>query len=318
MSSSSLRRQLILTVAALLIAVFAAGGATYAWFALNQSVTADGLQISATTEGVNYEITAGKTSGYVYSTDTADHTRGSIVCDIDGNPITDLSDLSKLPSDAKNADGTAIENIEAADIPDFVSGQTTASISASTATLLPTHPVINSSYSITSPAKWYHALSNNYDESQGSTATQYELTTAAVDSGILKVTADDSDGHYSKGNYALIGTFYIRLNPEKSDPSLSIKDVKVTELTVSGAGSSDAYASCVSVLAAGKDGADIVYNVDGKKDGTKVIVSNIPADGSYYQVDIYCFFEGTDDNCKSSKYSANDMSISVNLVGTLG
>ena len=51
MSTKALRRQLIAAIAMLLVATISLGSSTYAWFASNNKVTADGLQINAATEG---------------------------------------------------------------------------------------------------------------------------------------------------------------------------------------------------------------------------------------------------------------------------
>lgn len=57
MTVSSLRKQFFLGVVTLIIALIGLTSATYAWFVLNTSVGANGMQINATTEGINFEIT---------------------------------------------------------------------------------------------------------------------------------------------------------------------------------------------------------------------------------------------------------------------
>lgn len=52
-----LRKQFFLGLILLMIALIGLTSATYAWFVLNTSVSANGMQISATTEGINFEIT---------------------------------------------------------------------------------------------------------------------------------------------------------------------------------------------------------------------------------------------------------------------
>lgn len=51
MSTKSLKKQLMAAIAMVLVAAVALGSSTYAWFANNNTVTANGMQINATTEG---------------------------------------------------------------------------------------------------------------------------------------------------------------------------------------------------------------------------------------------------------------------------
>lgn len=56
MNSKAIRKQLLAAVAMVLVAAVALGSSTYAWFASNNKVTADGMNITAVTEGANLEI----------------------------------------------------------------------------------------------------------------------------------------------------------------------------------------------------------------------------------------------------------------------
>lgn len=57
MTVSSLRKQFFFGIVTLIIVLIGLTGATYAWFVLNTSVSANGMQINATTEGISFEIT---------------------------------------------------------------------------------------------------------------------------------------------------------------------------------------------------------------------------------------------------------------------
>ena len=61
MNSKAIRKQLFAAVAMVLVAAVALGSSTYAWFASNNKVTADGMNITAVTEGANLEISFSKT-----------------------------------------------------------------------------------------------------------------------------------------------------------------------------------------------------------------------------------------------------------------
>lgn len=60
-SINSLKKQLVAAVAMVLVAAVALGSSTYAWFAANNKVTAQGMQVQAKTEG-GIEIAFGKST----------------------------------------------------------------------------------------------------------------------------------------------------------------------------------------------------------------------------------------------------------------
>lgn len=61
MNSKAIKRQLLAAIAMVLVAAIALGSSTYAWFANNNKVEANGMKITATTEGANLEISDSKT-----------------------------------------------------------------------------------------------------------------------------------------------------------------------------------------------------------------------------------------------------------------
>lgn len=73
MNSKAIKRQLLAAIAMVLVAAIALGSSTYAWFASNNKVTAEGLKITATTEGANLEISTSKsfTAGTIKVTNVA-------------------------------------------------------------------------------------------------------------------------------------------------------------------------------------------------------------------------------------------------------
>lgn len=60
MNSKAIKRQLLAAIAMVLVAAIALGSSTYAWFASNNKVKAEGMKITATTEGANLEISTSK------------------------------------------------------------------------------------------------------------------------------------------------------------------------------------------------------------------------------------------------------------------
>lgn len=61
MNSKAIKRQLLAAIAMVLVAAIALGSSTYAWFASNNKVEANGMKITATTEGANLEISKSST-----------------------------------------------------------------------------------------------------------------------------------------------------------------------------------------------------------------------------------------------------------------
>lgn len=73
MNSKAIKRQLLAAIAMVLVAAIALGSSTYAWFASNNKVEAEGMKITATTEGANLEISLSNkfTAGTLAVTSTA-------------------------------------------------------------------------------------------------------------------------------------------------------------------------------------------------------------------------------------------------------
>lgn len=207
-------------------------------------------------------------------------------------------------------------------IPDWTNatGNTSASVDLTgiDAKLYPTTPVINDgsdgrdAYSFAAPAVWYHAFSDKYDVAV-SNSTQVALTSATVTDKLLNVSSGDN-----AGNYALVATYYIRLNPSTSG------DVKLTNVHVNNV--SIAYDSSAT-----DPDADLIKSVRvlvvGDNNATKlgstttgdstVLVSEVKNNGEAHQINIYAFYDGTDANCKSSAFDPDKINISVRLAGTI-
>lgn len=72
MSVKSIKKQLAAAIAMVLVAAIALGSSTYAWFASNSKVTANGMQISAATEGS--QLIIADTIDNLYTGDKANKT----------------------------------------------------------------------------------------------------------------------------------------------------------------------------------------------------------------------------------------------------
>lgn len=281
MSGKYLKKQLFLGVVMLMIAVFSITSATYAWFSLNDKVTADGLQISANTEGINFEIT----NEYLTGTST----------------------------------------------PDFVPGQTQATVSFTTsATLIPTHPdnLKNlNGVELNKIADWYHAYSAVYDD-----ANVTELGTIWPN---VYCDLSGGNGYYWNGNpsteptspnFAAGVLFTVRLNPDTTGAGVTLKDVKANNIKITDGSGNNELSKCVYLAVAGLDGASVISTSAVTDD--EPVLSSVPSEsdvlidtmtpGTEYTLLVIAFFDGRDKDCTSANFDPNSLSISLDFTGTQG
>lgn len=272
MTAKQLKKQLFLSIIAVLATLGSLSSATYAWFAFNSTVTASGLQINAAMDGVNFEIT--------------------------------------------NNVGTDGE-------PDFVVGQTTATVNvAAGASLIPIHPETPAVYSGNpkAVAEWHHAFSDTYDN-------------AKIDAVTSAVTMQDID--FSKGYgyctnadnqaFALAVRFFIRLNPDTTGEDVVLENIKATNLKIEDGTGTNLLSNAVYLLVAGPDGVSQISTA--AVTGGETTLGTIPAEsgvlvneitptvGEYKSIILFAFFDGKDKDCKSSNFSADNIAISVEFVG---
>lgn len=259
MTVKSLRKQLFLGIVTLLIAVFSITGATYAWFSMNNTVSASGIEIKANAEGLNFEITS--------------------TVDSDNHPV-------------------------------FTAGQTTDSKTFAATNMLPTHPDIESG-----GLKWQHAVSQVYDDAA--------ITAARNDLSLSHNVVKDSSNIYqyeilydANGNYVLHTTYYLRLNSDTTADGATLNNIIANNVVLTGADASNDYAKCTRLVVKGPEGA---YEIgpsgstgEGSAASSGTLIAQITK-GNEYQVDVYAFFEGMDENCKSSIFLPTSLGISVDF-----
>lgn len=256
----TLRKQLYLAIMSLMIVVFCITTATYAWFSMNNSVSADGIEISAKTEGINFEITS--------------------KVDSLGNPV-------------------------------FTVGQIIDSTTISATNLLPVHPVITDN----SLTGWQHAVSDTYDDAK--------IDASRNDLSLVANQIKDSNNIYqyeilydASGNYVLHATYYLRLNPDTSADGNSLNNIVAQNVVLTGIDSSKDYSKCTRLVVEGPDGT---YEIgpegstgEGSIKTSGTLITKIEK-GNDYSIDVYAFFEGMDENCKSSSFIPVDLGISVDF-----
>lgn len=260
MTTKKIRMQLLLSVIALILTLICLSSATYAWFSLNTTISADGIQINAYTEGLNFEITS--------------------VVNSSNQPV-------------------------------FTAGQMTDSKAFTAINMLPTHPVIENKVL----TKWQHAFSQVYDNAA--------ITSAKNDLTLSQNIVKDSSNVYqyeilydANGNYVLHITYYLRLNPDTTADGITINNIIANNVVLTGADASSDYAKCTRLVVEGPAGA---YEIgpsgstgEGSAASSGTLIAQITK-GNEYQVDVYAFFEGMDENCKSSIFLPTSLGISVDF-----
>lgn len=280
MSVKQLKKQLFLSIIAVLITFSSLSSATYAWYAMNTVVTASGMKISANTEGLNFEIT------------------------------------NKVDADGK---------------PEFVPGQTTATVQYTASTsLLPTHPQNLKALGtdLGGIADWYHTYSNQFDDA----AVNADLTSAKwtnvnhddLSKGYGYFWNENADG--TKSTFAMAVQFYVRLNPDVTGPDVELTNIKAKNITITDSTGSNELSKSVYLLAAGKAGTYQISTSDvttgepvlgSVSSESGVLIDKVtPTKNGYGTIVILVFFDGQDADCKSSNYKPDNISISLEFEGT--
>lgn len=226
------RNGLILSLFALVVALVVTTTSTYAWFAMNSTVTAQNMQISVTADNTYLVIT----------NNSSDLTAGKFT----GTSVSTTSSAS------------AIERVA----------------------LLPTKLKAE-----TTPLVWQTAAGT------------------AIDDGTALGYTDIASANEYK--YVKKFTFYVGLNPDYS--AVDAEDLRVKNITVTGAATdagSEALRKAVSVCAvSGTTVVDFASanngTFTGLNDTSKALASDLLADGTAVQVDIYVYINGDNSNVTS-------------------
>jgi hypothetical protein len=178
------------------------------------------------------------------------------------------------------------------------------------------------------PANWAVAYSKDFndEDSEQAAAGYNDLTMSYTTSGTTgdKFGSGEGIGQATLNNntqdYLLKKIFYIKSTGD--DPlakSLIVKEVTATVDTTTGSGSGDLNKALRVLVVAGNDrfiyapvtGYDSSIKYKGAGDALTLIASSTPStassinpigntDGTAAEVDVYIYYEGEDDNCKSA------------------
>ena len=271
-------KKLIPALCMLLVSAILLGSSTYAWFSMNTQVTATGMQVKAQAEG-----------GIV---------------------------ISNSAKTAWTAEATA---------------------AVSPATLYPT----SNAKTPATLTSWYHNKSDDADNAKANqAAATYETLTIALSDATngegVGYVDKNADSAYTAGTdaaYFLMDKFYIK----SSGDALTSTTLYINKVEVTSSGTllaiDNALRVCVVVdgtpylfapVSVGA-GPTLTYNVKGSATDTvayagttKNTLTGVSAiantDAGAVPVEIYCYFEGEDANCKSTNISGiatDDLSVSV-------
>jgi len=180
------------------------------------------------------------------------------------------------------------------------------------------------------PTKWAVAYSKNFDDedSEQSGTGYHDLamsyTTSGTTGDTFKAGGTEGIGQATLDsntqNYLLKKIFYIKSTGDQPlDKNLIVKEVTATVADTTGSGSADLNKALRVLVVAGSDkfiyapvtGYDPSIKYKGAGTALSLIASSTPStassvtsigntDGTAVEVDVYIYYEGEDDNCKSS------------------
>lgn len=279
MSAKYLKKQLFLGIVTLMITVFSITGATYAWFSLNNTVTADGMQISANTEGINFEIT----NEYITGTSTPVFVPGQTQA-----TVTFATSATLIPTHPVGLNN--LRNVELNKIADWYHAYSAVYDDANVDEL---------------GTKW----PNVYCDLTGGNGYYWngdprtEPTSPCFAAGVLfsvRLNPDTTGAGVTlkdiKANNIII-----------SDGSKKNELSKCVYLAVAGPDG----ASVISTSAV-TTGEPVLGSVPSESD--ILIDTMIP--GTEYTILVVAYFDGRDKDCTSANFDPNSLSISLDFTGT--
>lgn len=272
-------KKLIPAISMLLVAACLLGSSTFAWFSMNTTVTATGMQVKAKSEG------------------------GIVIA-----PYTQSSASKASDSGSAGYNDILTDAVLAA--PEATAYKDTATMSLTAAALFPT--------STQTAADWYHAKSNdvnNYAAVAGSYAT---LTAANLmtDGKYYTGNGSDAGNQYAyQGQYFLYNKFSVKATDEGTY-SLWVSEISVSGETNSAALNDsmriaikvgDGAVACFAPMYASDDPSTLYfYNGTARTAGSpakgntpNVKVANNKINTTASDIQVWVYYEGEDENCKT-------------------
>ena len=287
MNSKAIRKQLLAAVAMVLVAAVALGSSTYAWFVASGSVEATGMKVQAQTEsgllirGVQYDNTQKKWLGNAWATSA--NAYNTAMVDLHPTSTIDLSTWYKASS-------TSVDDA----LPQQIVDKDSAPYTEVGADILSTYRRLDT-FAIRSASG--ADLTDTKLAVQSVSATTTGKTTTALNKsirvGVKMATGAGRDVDTDGGETG--STFYIFA------PNVDGEKFELTANYSSG--------DTLDEYKAASNERDFLYISDDK----------IPYADTGVMVEVYTWYEGEDDNCKTANITnaagaaldADDLSITV-------
>lgn len=287
MNSKAIKRQLLAAIAMVLVAAIALGSSTYAWFANNTTVKADGMSVTAQTEGSLLVISKTATLG----------TQTTVGMELSGANLfpTHLTTADSGTFAATSGWVHSFSSEYATAITDG-DAETGLTLNAGVAT-----KTIYGSTSKQDAAQYYDADGKQYFLA-GKMYIGLDTQNTTAKCGPISLKSFEIT---STNGSTLLPTVRVALVP------LSIHDDSATD-----ANKDKAVNTLAGIVATGNKKVDArgtnatadtlaTYNGD-----IKITTANLEA-GDYVELGVYIYFDGRDDNCTGEKYDTKTTSVSL-------
>lgn len=279
MTVRDLKKQFFLGIVALMVSFISFTGATYAWFTMNTSVKADGMQISANMEGLNFEITN------KYNT-----TAGSPVF-VPGQTTVMVSYSGKASLVPTHPQNLRAYDGDLGKIADWYHAYSSEYDDAQ--------------IDLTG-TKWDNVkydLSGGYGYYWNDNADDTDSTFAMAVQFFVRLNPDTTGENVVLKD---IKATNIKITDSTGSNELS----KSVYLLV--AGPKGTYQISTSDATNGESLLNTTLSESG------VLIDKISPDGNHVSIVVFVFFDGKDKDCKSANFDPSDISISLDFVGTPG
>lgn len=284
MTVRGLKKQLLGAIIALALMLACLSSATYAWFVMNTSVSANGMQISVATEGVNFEITNRWDSVNSRPIFTSGQTQ------INVQYTTQRGLIPIHPENLRAYTGSFV------DVADwyhaFSNDYDDANVTKTGTQWTNVQTDLTTDRSLGYGYFWDGVI--------GSSTPVSEAFAMAVPF-YVRLNPDGTDANVKLRNIKAT-------NLSITDSSGKNKLVDCVYLLVSGP--SGTYRITMPDTT---DGESVLVNIPAE---SGVLIDLLEHDDEYKMITVIAYFDGRDKDCKSSNYDASGISISLSFVGT--
>ena len=302
MNSKAIRKQLFAAVAMVLVAAVALGSSTYAWFANNNKVTANGMQISAATEGS--QLIIADTIANLYTGDKANKT--SVGLNLSGAELHPVHPVyTTIGTDTVTKNGTWKH---------AYSDTYNVAISGSNEIALPESLAVTGNVGKVGEIGYYltGTIAIGLAVNGGSDVSDLKVDSCAI---------SWADGTQDAQKTNLLNTVRVMLTDATNDKVLGIYGNGEVVTTV-GAGQSGTFGQSGFKPAVADTMGTLVVASDSTNTSPVIAASIAKADSvagaqnNAKLFNVYIYFDGRDEDCTTEKYSAANLNVVLNFVAT--